>query len=207
MSSEIGHDSYGPDSVWMKTKQSIEWNQDSVSSIDSKSTYLWLLLPFIVGGFFRIIKLALPLRGQCQCTGSCHLRRNCECFDFYRDRKELICVFTCCNADTFSSSISANCVTEWSRLPPLSRCVDPQPDDDRKLVRRVVMPDVPAEESALPLTMRLLLCAPLPASAPFNSLRIDSTNVLLIFCAIISKHVETLAFPKLFPSRWPWQRL
>lgn len=81
---------------------------------------------------------------------------------------------TCCSADTFSSSINANWVTEWSRLPPLSRCVDPQPDDERRFVRRVVMPDVPAEEMALPATIRLLLWAPVAASVPFTSLRTHS---------------------------------
>lgn len=38
------------------------------------STHLWLLFPFIVGRFFRVVKLTFPLRCQCQCAASCNLR-------------------------------------------------------------------------------------------------------------------------------------
>lgn len=62
---------------------------------------------------------------------------------------------TCCSAETFSSSITANCVTEWSRLPPLRRWLDPHPEDVRKFDLLLAPDDPPVALLALPIFRRL----------------------------------------------------
>lgn len=69
--------------------------------------------------------------------------------------KQTVPTLTCCNADTFSSSMTANCVTEWSRLPPLNRWLEPHPDDVRKFDLRLVFADPVVAMPALPILRRL----------------------------------------------------